>query len=148
MGLKGRQAKMSKQQQESFSTVGMTYVGPTLSRYGRLKESADELQRTMEWITGYLFIVSEHFGGDGDNGIPAQTAISYLEETRELAQEALSALLEVDGLARELREAMVAQEAEKLGGERPSDQGPEGEQGGVLCGAPPCRSHPQAEPSQ
>jgi hypothetical protein len=113
-------------QQESFSRIGITYVGPTLSRYGRLKEAADELQRTVEWITGYLFIVSEHFGGDGDNGIPAQTAISYLEETREVSQEAMVALMEVDSLAGELREAMLAREAEKEGGERPPDSSTEG----------------------
>lgn len=93
--------------EESFTIGGATYHGPVLSRYGRLRRALDLFRREAGWLTGYLFIVEEHFESR-DGSIPEEAVIRYLDEAPAVSADVEAALEEVEHLAAELRRAMAA----------------------------------------
>lgn len=104
-------------QEESFTSGAMTWCGPVLSRYGRLEVALEEFQRQVEWLDGYLFVVSEHFASR-DSSIPASTVAGYLDAVPGVVTDVRAALEDVEHLAAELRGAMAGEawEAEASSG--------------------------------
>lgn len=105
----------SQGEQESYTSGGVTYVGPTRSRYGRLHDAVDEFRRQADWLSGYLFIVGEHFEG-GRRDVTEQAVLSYLDAVPGVVTDLGAALEDVEHLAEELRRVMAGEE---LGGRRP-----------------------------
>jgi hypothetical protein len=93
-------------QEESFTVGGMTYRGPLSTRNARLQLAVEQFRSQVDWLTGYLFIVGEHFESR-DGSIPEETVIGYLDEVPTVATDIEAALEEVERLAAELRQVMT-----------------------------------------
>lgn len=109
-----QESQQGQAEQESYTSGCVTYVGAIRSRYGRLQDAVEEFRSQAEWLTGYLFIVSEHFAQAGAGGaidITEQAAVSYLDAVPGVVTDVESALLEVEGLAAELRRVMAPEES-------------------------------------
>lgn len=105
---------------ETYTVGAATYTGAIRVRNAKLQEARDQFQAQVDWLNGYLFIVDECLSGE--NGIPFETALAYLESVPEVILDAEGAINEVERRAMKLYEALASvvermKEAQPSGGE-------------------------------